>query len=107
MASSLITSAGAVVTVIHTGPDAGLYWNVGSSATLNSNTTFEGNIVALTSITMGDGVTIGRGRALAQTGAVTMIHDTISTGCTTDLGDSTALLADSNGLTGWARNDYS
>jgi len=49
---------------------------------------------------MGDGVTIGCGRALAHTGDVTMIHDTISIGCTTELGGSTPLLAGSPGLSG-------
>jgi len=81
MPSTLITSTGSVVNVINTGPGAGVFWNVGSSATLNSGSTFEGNILALTSITMGAGVTISCGRALADTGTVTMINDTISTGC--------------------------
>ena len=100
MPSSFITSTGSAVDLINTGPGAGVYWNIGSSATLNSSTTFEGNILASTSITMGDGVTIGCGRALANTGDVTMIHDTISIGCTTDLGGSTPLLAGSTGLSG-------
>jgi len=100
MPSSLITSSGSVVNVINTGAGAGVFWNVGSSASLNSSTTFEGNILASTSITMGDAVTIGCGRALAHTGDVTMIHDTISIGCTTDLGGSTPFLAGSNGLSG-------
>lgn len=78
MPSSLITSTGAVVNVINTGAGAGVFWNVGSDATLNSGTTFAGNILALTSITMGDAVTIGCGRALANTGTVTMIGDTIN-----------------------------
>ena len=71
-----------MVNVINTGAGAGVYWTVGSSATLNSGSTFEGNILASTSITMGAGVTIGCGRALAHTGTVTMINDTISIGCT-------------------------
>ena len=81
MTSSLITSTGSVVNVINTGAGAGVFWNVASSATLNSGTTFEGNILALTSITMGDAVTIGCGRALANIGTVTMIGDTVSIGC--------------------------
>ncbi len=83
MPSTLITSPGSSVNVINigTGAGAGLYWNVGSSATLDTATTFAGNILASASITMNDGVTLGCGRALAHTGAVTMINDTISTGC--------------------------
>jgi len=81
--SSLITSTGSTVNVINTGTGtgAGVFWDVGSNATLNSGTTFEGNILASTSITMGSAVTISCGRALASTGDVTMIGDTISTGC--------------------------
>jgi hypothetical protein len=93
MDSSLITSVGSTVNVVGTGAGAGVYWDVRSSATLNAGSTFEGNILALTSITMGDGVTIGCGRALASTGEVTLISDTISTGCA-------GTLEGSNGLSG-------
>ncbi len=82
--SSLITSPNSSVNVINVGSGAGvgLYWNVGSSATLDTNTAFAGNILASTSIVMNSGVTIPCGRALAHTGAVTMIDDTISGLCT-------------------------
>ena len=46
-----------------------VYWAVGSSATLMTNAAFQGNILALGSITMQNGATLV-GRALAQTGAV-------------------------------------
>jgi hypothetical protein len=100
MPSTLITSPGSVVNVINTGPGAGLFWNVGSSAIIDTTTTFEGNILALTSITLNTGATIGCGRALANTAAVTMDTNTISIGCTTELGGSTTHLAGSNGLSG-------
>jgi Ice-binding-like/PEP-CTERM motif len=93
--SDLITSTGSVVNVINTGAGAGVFWNVGNSANLKTGTTFEGNILALTSITMGDAVTISCGRALANTGTVTMIGDTISKGCVGTGGES-----GSNGLSG-------
>ena len=54
-----------------------MFWQVGSSATLGTGTVFAGNILALTSITMNDGVTL-HGRALARNGAVTLINDTIT-----------------------------
>jgi hypothetical protein len=82
MASTLITSPGSVVNVINAGAGAGLYWDVRSSATLDTTTSFEGNILALTSIGLNTGATIGCGRALAHVGAVTMDTNTISTGCT-------------------------
>lgn len=82
MQGTLITSPGSFVNVINTGQGAGVYWNVASSATLDTSTTFMGNILAGTSITMNNGVTLACGRALAHTGAVTMISDTVNaTGC--------------------------
>ena len=81
MPSTLITSPGSVVNVINTGAGAGVYWNVGSSATLDTGTLFEGNILALASITLNHGAVIECGRALAHVGAVTMDNNTVSTGC--------------------------
>ena len=82
MPSTLITSAGSVVNVINTGAGAGVYWNIGSSATLGANTTFEGNLLASASITFNDGVNLSCGRALAHTGAVTMMNDRVdAVGC--------------------------
>jgi len=82
MPSTLITSAGSVVNVINTGAGAGVYWNIGSSATLGANTTFEGNLLASASITFNDRVNLSCGRALAHTGAVTMMNDRVdAVGC--------------------------
>lgn len=93
--STLITSSSSLVNVINTGSGAGLYWNVGSSATLGENSSFQGNILASASVTMNNGVSIACGRALAHTGAVTMINDTVNAGnC---LG---TVAAGSNGLSG-------
>jgi len=78
MDSSLITSSGSVVNVINTGSNAGVFWDVRSSATLGTTTSFQGNILALTSITLATGAKIGCGRALANTGAVTMDANTIN-----------------------------
>jgi hypothetical protein len=81
MPSTLITSPGSVVNLINPGANAGVYWNVGSSATLDTTTSFQGNILALASITLNTGATIGCGSALTSTGAVTLDTNTISTGC--------------------------
>ncbi len=93
MPSTLITSPGSVVNVINTGAGAGVYWNVGSSATLDTTTSFEGNILALANITLNTGATIGCGRALAHVEAVNMDTNTISIGCS-------GILVGSNGLSG-------
>lgn len=92
MPSTLITSPNSVVNVINTGSGAGVYWNVGSSATIDVNTTFLGNILALASITMNTTATDLCGRALADTGAVTLDHNS--------LGLCTGILAGSGGLSG-------
>ncbi|HEY8710677.1 MAG TPA: ice-binding family protein [Burkholderiaceae bacterium] len=98
MPSTLITSSGSFVNVINTGAGAGVYWNVGSSATLGTGTTFAGNILASASISMDHSVTISCGRALAHTGAVTLISDTVnSTNCAGAGGQGSAGL--SGGLT--------
>ena len=63
------------------GADVGVFWVVGSSATLGTSTTLQGNILALTSITMNNSAQILNGRALARNGAVTMDTNTIMDFC--------------------------
>jgi type VI secretion system secreted protein VgrG len=99
--STLTTASASDVAFINLGPspDDGLFWQVGSSATLGTSTAFEGNILAADSITMTTGATIDCGRALAQTGAVTMDTNTISTACSGLSGTNSAgSLSGSNGL---------
>jgi Ice-binding-like len=74
--STLITAPGAVVALIGGAQPCQVYWQVGSSATLDTTTTFIGTIMALTDITMNNGVTL-TGRALARNGQVALISDTI------------------------------
>jgi hypothetical protein len=93
MESSLITSPNSVVNMVNTGSGAGVFWNVRSSATIATNTTFLGNILAQTSIAMNSTATDLCGRALASTGAVTLNNNKLSGVCS----DS---LAGSNGLSG-------
>ncbi|MBC7917220.1 MAG: DUF3494 domain-containing protein [Rhodoferax sp.] len=80
MPSTLITSSSSAINLLNTGSGAGVYWNVGSSATLGANSNFAGNVLAQASVTMNSGVNLGCGRALAHTGAVTMIGDTVNAG---------------------------
>jgi hypothetical protein len=70
-------AAPASVTVINGGNACNAFWQVGSSATLGTGTLFSGNIVALASITLVTGTTLV-GRALAESGAVTMDTNTVS-----------------------------
>lgn len=77
MTSSLITSSGATVAL--TEPTCGVQWQVGSSATLGSGTTFVGDIMALTSITLNSGTSLA-GRALARNGQVALNGNNVSFG---------------------------
>ncbi len=79
--STLTTASGAAVDVLHGGANSGVYWEIGSSATLGSSTAFAGNILASKSISFDSSASIVCGRAIALTGAVTMIGNTISNNC--------------------------
>jgi hypothetical protein len=80
--STLTTASGATVSVINGGATNGVYWQVGSSATLGTSTVFAGNIIAKTSITMTTGAKILCGRAIALNGAVTLDNNVVSNDCT-------------------------
>jgi len=75
--SDLVTASSSTVRVINGGQACNVFWQVTSSATLGSGSTFVGTIMALASITMASGVTVD-GRALARNGEVTLINDTIT-----------------------------
>jgi serine protease AprX len=75
--STLITASASRVELVNGAQPCNVFWQVGSSATLGTTTQFVGNILALASITMNDGVQL-HGRALARNGAVTLINDTIT-----------------------------
>jgi hypothetical protein len=60
------------------GQGGSVFWQVGSSATLGSNTAFAGTIIADASITLVTDTTIDCGRAIALNGAVTMDTNTVS-----------------------------
>ena len=74
--SDLITASSSSIRFVNGGQPCNVFWQVTSSATLGSGSSFVGTILALTSITMNSGVTM-EGRALARNGDVTLINDTI------------------------------
>jgi hypothetical protein len=86
--STLTTASGAVVNILNGGPNDGVFWQVGSSATLGTSTVFAGNILASQSITLTTTAKILCGRALALNAAVTMDSNTISNDCTAFAGDT-------------------
>jgi hypothetical protein len=75
--STLITASSSKVNLIGGAQACHVFWEVGSSATLGAYTDFNGNILALTSITADTGATID-GRLLAENGAVTLDNNTIT-----------------------------
>ena len=79
--STLTTASSSVVQVINGDGSNGIFWQVGSSATLGTSTVFAGNILALESVTLNTGAKIECGRAFAQTGAVTLDSNVISGNC--------------------------
>jgi len=78
-AGSTLKTASASRIVLSDGAQAcHVFWQVGSSATLGTGSTFRGSILALTDITVTTDVIVD-GRVLARNGAVTLDTDTITT----------------------------
>lgn len=75
--STLTTAASSNVVLANGAQACNVFWQVTSSATLGTNSTFRGNILALTSITLTTGATVD-GRILARNGAVTLDSNTIT-----------------------------
>jgi hypothetical protein len=75
--STLITASSSVVALVNGATWCNVWWQVGSSATLGTATTFVGTIMALTSDTLTTGATV-TGRVLARNGAVTLDTNTIT-----------------------------
>lgn len=97
--STLITASSSnVVFKDGIGSSCNVFWQVGSSATIGTYSDFVGTIMADQSIALQAYATL-EGRALAMSAAVTMDHNTISTGnCETptsvpDQGDTLLLIS--------------
>jgi len=76
-ATTLITASSSRIILINGAKAENIFWQVGSSATLGTNSSFSGNILAYTSITLTTGASVD-GRALASHGEVTMDYNTIN-----------------------------
>ena len=68
--STLTTGPNSSVSFINGASPCNVFWQVGSSATIDTNNVFGGTIMALTSITLNGGTL--NGRALARNGAVSI-----------------------------------
>ncbi|HWX96955.1 MAG TPA: ice-binding family protein [Solirubrobacteraceae bacterium] len=76
--STLITGSNTTVLLVNGAQACNVFWQVGSSATLGTGTRFVGTIMASASIAANTAATI-HGRLLAQTAAVTLDTNTITT----------------------------
>ena len=96
--STLITASSSTVKLIGGAQECNVFWQVGSSATLATDTTFVGSILALTSASLKTRASVA-GRVLARNGSVTLEDNTITqpscstTPTTTTLAGTTTTLA--------------
>ena len=76
--STLTTAANNSDVILSGGATAqDVFWQVGSSATLGTTTTFAGTIMAQASVSLDTGATLN-GRALARTGAITLLSNPVN-----------------------------
>jgi hypothetical protein len=91
--SQLTTESASSVVLVNGASPCNVYWQVGSSADLGTTTSFQGSLMALTSISLKNGATVV-GRMLARNGQVSLINNVLTrplcaTGPTTPPSDET------------------
>jgi hypothetical protein len=80
--STLTISTNVSTVMINQGNACNVYWQVGSSATINGGAQFKGNILAQVSISLLTNANVSPGRTLTQMAAVSLLSNTISNaGC--------------------------
>lgn len=75
--AELTTASASSVVLINGASPCNVYWQVGSSATLGTTTAFEGNLMALTSISLNNGASV-IGRVLARNGQISLINNVLT-----------------------------
>jgi hypothetical protein len=80
--STLTTASASSVNLVNGASPCNVYWQVGSSATLDTTTAFQGNVMALTDISLNNAASV-RGRLLARNGQISLINNVLdSSPCT-------------------------
>lgn len=97
--STLITASNSTVKLIGGAQACNVFWEVGSSATLGTNSTFVGTIMALTSATVQTGTTVA-GRVLARNGQVSLDQNTITVPTCTSATSATTTTSATSGASG-------
>jgi hypothetical protein len=75
--SQLTTESASSVVLVNGASPCNVYWQVGSSAELGTTTSFQGTLMALTSISLNSKATVV-GRMLARNGQVSLIENTLT-----------------------------
>jgi hypothetical protein len=75
--SQLTTESASSVVLVNGASPCNVYWQVGSSAVLGTTTSFQGSLMALTSISLNSKATVV-GRMLARNGQVSLIENTLT-----------------------------
>jgi hypothetical protein len=76
VASALTINTGARVVIINGGYSQNVIWQVGASATIGTSAVMVGDIIAQSSVSLGTSATLA-GRAIALTGAVTLLGNSM------------------------------
>jgi type VI secretion system secreted protein VgrG len=77
-----LTTASDSAVILLNGSARGVYWEVGSSATLGARSLFAGSLIADQSVTLNTSARISCGRVIALQAAVTLDGNTVSNACT-------------------------
>jgi hypothetical protein len=77
--STLTTASASSVLMVNGASPCNVYWQVGSSATLDTTTAFQGNVMANVDISLNNGATV-MGRLLARTGQISLINNVLNRG---------------------------
>src|SRR6195952_2311516 len=89
IASSLTTASASSVVLFNGANPCNVYWQGGTSATLGTTTAFQGNLMALASISLNNGASV-IGRVLARNGQVSLINNVLdNTRCNAGSGSGT------------------
>jgi uncharacterized protein with beta-barrel porin domain len=96
--STLVTAVNSEIVLVNGAQGGNVFFRVGSSATLFTSTDFQGQIVALASITLQTTATIDCGAAFARNGAVTLDTNTIGI-CTIDTASFEDVLDEDDDIT--------
>lgn len=77
ISSALTTESASSVLLVNGASPCNVYWQIGSSAFIGTTTAFQGNLMALTSISLKNGATVV-GRMLARNGQVSLINNVLT-----------------------------